>query len=215
MKDEYQRKYLEDLITHTEETIALWSNDKKTEREKMVCVAFLRCLGINFSVNEIQSPKDDPPDVIFSNACFEIMELFDPPRRRGDEYKEKLENLKNATCMDDIFLPFQSKTPISYKTIFNIITDSLNKKAIRYGKQFCSSLDALVYPSLQNRFLIPQKDIPAFDNLIEQGWRSVSFVTPPYSHVIFAQGNAPDFLVQNHGVTKMEWEDSDGYFELI
>ena len=214
MKDEAEKKYIDDLIAHTEETLRLLSNEKKSERERMVCVAFLRCLGIPFSIEDIESPQDDPPDVIFSMAFFEIMEVFAPPRMRGDEYKKRYEILKNADNVEDTLLPYRSPTPISHQKIYEIIRLGLEKKANRYGKQTCSSLDPLVYPSLQNRFLNPTTDIPAFDNLSEQGWRSVSFVIPPYSYVVFANENAPDFLVQNQGVTTMKWEDPDTYFEL-
>ncbi|MCK4739576.1 MAG: DUF1780 domain-containing protein, partial [Deltaproteobacteria bacterium] len=41
--------------------------------------------------------------------------------------------------------------------------------------------------------------------LVDQGWRSVSFVFGRYSHVVFAQNAAPSFLKSNEGQTKNEW----------
>lgn len=180
----------------------------------MVCTAFLRCLGIKFSPANIESPQEDPPDVKFEEANFEVRELLNKGRRRGDEYKKRYGALKNAKNVADTLLPYKSPTPISYKKIFEIITAALSKKANRYGQQGCSSLDALVYVNLQNRFLDPTTTIPTVDSLVSQGWRSVSFVFPPYSHVVFAKDTAPDFLKSNEGQAKKEWDDPDSFFEL-
>lgn len=214
MTTDTDQKYIDDLVTHSEETLALWSNEEKQKRERMVGAAFLRCLGITFSSNDIESPQDDPPDIIYKEACFEIRELLDVSRRRGDESKERYETLKNATSFEDILFPYVLPTPISYREIFQLITTALSKKAFRYRKQGCSDLDALVCVHLKNRFLNPATDITNFDLLITQGWRSVSFVMPPYSYVIFAKDAAPDFLKSNTGVAKREWDDTDTYFEL-
>ena len=214
MTTDTDQKYIDDLVTHSEETLALWSNEEKQKRERMVGAAFLRCLGITFSSNDIESPQDDPPDIIYKEACFEVRELLDVGRRRGDESKERHETLKNATSFEDTLFPYDLPTPISYRKIFQLITTALSKKAFRYGKQGCSDLDALVCVSLKNRFLNPATDITNFDLLITQGWRSVSFVSPPYSYVIFAKDTAPDFLKSNTGVAKREWDDPDTFFEL-
>jgi hypothetical protein len=234
MTTDSEQKYIDDLVSHSEETLVLLSNKEKTKRERMVVAAFLRCLGVTFSSNDIESPQDDPPDIIYKEACFEVRELLDEGRRRGDEYKDRHETLIKSTSIEDTLLPYDSPTPISYRKIFqlitaalskkalrygkqgcsDLITAALSKKALRYGKQGCSDLDALVCVNLQNRFLDPTTGITNFDSLMAQGWRSVSFVTPPYSHVIFAKDTAPDFLKSNTGEAKREWDDSDTFFEL-
>ena len=214
MTNDSEQKYIDGLVSHSEETLVLLSNKEKTKRERMVVAAFLRCLGVTFSSNDIESPQDDPPDIICKEACFEVRELLDEGRRRGDEYKDRHETLIKSTSIEDTLLPYDSPTPISYRKIFQLITAALSKKALRYGKQGCSDLDALVYLNLQNRFLDPTTDITNFDSLMAQGWCSVSFVTPPYSHVIFAKDTAPDFLKSNTGEAKREWDDSDTFFEL-
>jgi hypothetical protein len=207
MTSNTKQKSIANLVTHSEETLALFSNVQKAKRERMVCTAFLRCLGISFSSKDIKSSQDDPPDVTFEDACFEVRELIDKGRKRGEEYKRRHETLKNASSIDDILLPNKLPIPISYNMIFQLVTAALSKKASRYGKQGCSHLDALVYINLQNRFLDPTTGITAFDSLITQGWRSVSFVTSAYSHVIFAQDTASDFLKLNTGAAKQKWNN--------
>ena len=87
MTSNTNQKYIANLVTHSEETLAMLSNAQKAKRERMVCAAFLRCLGISFSSKDIESSQDDPPDVTFKDACFEVRELIDKGRKRGDEYK--------------------------------------------------------------------------------------------------------------------------------
>jgi hypothetical protein len=84
MKDS-GKTYISDLVSHTENSIKSSSNNMKLERERSVCAAFLRCLGIDFSVNDIIAQEDDPPDVIFGPARFEIRELYEEGRRRHDK----------------------------------------------------------------------------------------------------------------------------------
>jgi hypothetical protein len=60
--------YLASLRTHAAETRTLFSNPMKPERERMVVRAYLRCLGIPFTEDEIASSNDEPVDVLFGEA---------------------------------------------------------------------------------------------------------------------------------------------------
>lgn len=212
MKDS-EKTYISDLISHTDNSFRFFSNSMKPERERSVCAAFLRCLGIDFSVNDIIAQKDDPPDVIFGPAKFEIRELYEEGRRRQDEYRDRLDELKQANSMDDTLIPIKWPTPISYKQIFSGIQRALTSKAKRYGENLCSSLDALVYISLPQRFLDINSELSKFDKMAH-GWRSVSFVIPLHSHVVYCKETAPGFLSELSGKTQMKWEDPDTFFDL-
>jgi hypothetical protein len=214
MEEESERKYIDDLIRHTKESIRFFSNEMKSERERSVCAALLRCLGIKFLSNQIQANSNDPPDVIFKSACFEVMELFDERRRRLDEYRERLKELEKAKSISDTLVPFHQPTPISYQEFRDEIIRSLNAKSRKYGKDLCSNLDALVYIGLPNRFLDFRSEIPEYGELINQGWRSASFVMPPFGHVAFCKENGPKFLASLYRQTKQEWKKPDGFFDL-
>ncbi|MBW2664197.1 MAG: DUF1780 domain-containing protein [Deltaproteobacteria bacterium] len=211
---ESERKYINGLISHTKDSIKFFSNSMKPERERCVCAAFLRCLGIDFSVNGIIAQKPDPPDVIFASAKFEIIELYEDGRRRHDEYRKRLDDLKKAKSMEGALIRIKWPIPISYDKLFTGIKQALNEKAERYGKNLCSSLDVLVYVSLPQRFLDINSDPAKFDEIMAQGWRSVSFVIPPYSHVVYCKENAPTFLSAFSGKTRIEWKAPDTFFEL-
>ena len=209
-----EQKYIDSLISHTDDTLRLLSNHEKATRERMVCAAFLRCLGAQFLKEDITSPQGDPPDVTFKEARFEVREILDEGRARGKDFKERLEVLKKAKNLNDTLLPYKSPTPIDYTSLFNIINAALSKKANLYRVQGCSSLDALLYINLNHRFLDLARSIPDFGSLISQGWRSVSFVFIPYSHIIFAKDTAPEFLKKYKGQTRNEWNDPDTFFDL-
>ena len=214
MIDKADKDYIARLIAYTNESLKLFSNPNKPERERRACAAFLRCLGVRFLPSDLHSAEKEPPDVRFQDANFEVRELLPHGRKRGDEYKERHEILKQARNIEDTLLPLEWPSSISYDELFDKITEALSKKVERYRKRGgCSSLDALVHVSL-GRFLDPSTPIAPHDALIAQGWRSVSFVFPPYSRVVFARDTAPQFLRLNEGQTRNAWADPDTFFEL-
>lgn len=214
MKTECEQTYIEDLIIQTKNSISFFSNAAKKTRERSVCAALFRCIGIEFTSEEIIPNNDDPPDVIFKTARFEVIEIYDKGRKRHNEYRQRLEDLGKARSLKETLVPFYKKDPVSHATLINEILLPLDKKSLKYGKKFCSSLDALAYIGLPNRFLDINSPIPMTKKLVSQGWRSVSFVFPPYSCIVLCESNAPQFLTQFDRQTRMEWKKSDGLFDL-
>jgi hypothetical protein len=74
--------------------------------------------------------------------------------------------------------------------------------------------DALVYMELIARFLLPSPPPPDDTALRQQGWRSVSFVMPFYSHVVYATEAAPVFLRAYAGQSRQPWENASTFFDL-
>lgn len=212
--EESDIKYIDRLIKNTEESIHFFSNKKKTDRERCVCAALLRCIGVTFFSDQIQANNNDPPDVLFKSANFEVIELYDKGRKRHDEYKTRLEILHKASSINDTLVHIHQRTPITYQELNNEVSRALKIKSKKYGKKLCSNLDALVYVGLSNRFLDIKSPLPEYNNLISQGWRSVSFVMPPFSHIVFCKEKEPDFLVSVAGRTKQKWKYPDGFFDL-
>jgi very-short-patch-repair endonuclease len=85
-----EAEYLRKLQEHVAETRRLFSNTMKPERERMVCRAFLRCVGIKFCDQEIIASDTEPVDVVFRSAKFQIRELLGSDRKRGDELKDSV-----------------------------------------------------------------------------------------------------------------------------
>jgi len=214
MANESEREYIDNLIRHTRGSIQFFSNQSKPERERTVCAALLRCLGIKFMPKEIRPNNGDPPDIIFKSARFEVTELYDKRRKRNSEYRERLKELERATSISETLVPVYQPTSISYEELSHEIVEALGSKLEKYGKDLCSTLDALIYVGLPNRFLDIGSEIPGYGQLRHQGWRSMSFVMPPFAHIAFCGENGPQFLLSLCGQTKQEWKSPDGFFDL-
>jgi hypothetical protein len=99
-----EKRCLDQLVTHTKETLALFSNKNKGQRERMIACAFLRCVGIEFETSEIVIGKDEPVDISFRSAQLQIMEILGG-RKRGLELRERLKRYQAAKCIEDVVSP--------------------------------------------------------------------------------------------------------------
>ena len=210
-----ERKLIEKMVAADRKAVDFFSSKMKRERERLVCIAFLRCLGVPFNNDDVVSSSDEPPDVIYNSARFEILEILDAEKRHA-MFKERARKSSEATNLDELL---ESDIQISRERIdlnqtVDLIAKALSKKARKYSPDVCASLDALVYVDLTKKYLYPESPVRSVDKLMEQGWRSVSMVFDPYSHVFFARNAAPDFLLTLKGKTKQECKDPNGLFEL-
>ena len=207
-----ETEYLEKLRKHASDTREFLSNKMKPERERSVCRAFLRAIGVSFEEQELAAPTDEPADVAFRAARFQIREILEPNRRRGDDWKRKEQKYSGANSLDGVMEPYSPPISISLVELVPHIVDALSEKAQRYGTG-CNDIDALVYVNLMNRFLAADSDVPNLDTLQSQGWRSGSILFSPYGVILFAVPTAPDFLTALAPGQYMAWQDIDSLFE--
>lgn len=210
--DRDDAKYLRKLQEHVAETLWIFSDQMKPERERMVCRAFLRCLGIAFGDEEILTSDTEPIDVIFRSAKFQIRELMEPDRKRGDELRELQQKVDNATSIEDLMTPYSPRRPLSFEVLVPELTNALGEKAMKYGLG-CRDLDALVYVSLEGRRLDANSLMPDLSKLKSQGWRSVSVLFPPYAMVLCAESAAPAFIQMACGQVVSKCPELDTLFE--
>ena len=209
-----EEDYVKELAKQADDTVDLLSSVRKSERERMICAAFLRCLGVEFSPTEIALPDSDPPDVVFRDGQFEIMIVLDEERKMHADWRAEANKRHAAKGLDDLGEPYHSSSPMKSAEIVERLVSELSKKATHYGPKTCSELDALAYINLQGRHLYPISEIDVPEDFQSQGWRSVSFIFSPYSHVVFTTAKAPDFLCSHKGRTKQECKNPDEIFEL-
>ncbi len=210
-----EQEYLANLHRHASETRELLSNPKKPERERMVVRAFLRCVGVQLSDDEIEASSNEPVDVVFRAAQFQIMEILGG-RKRGVVWREREERYMKARQISDVEEPWTSSEQISFGEVSQMIAEGLAKKASHYGVDNCSKLDALINVDLSGRHLWPlesQLEADVSDELSRQRWRSVSTLLLPYGIVLAATPDAPDFLKDNAGAIRNEWPHPDGWFD--
>jgi hypothetical protein len=228
-----EEKYLKDLRDHTKETLHLLSgHEMKPERERSVCRAFLRCAGVPFTEESIIASRDEPPDVLFDLARFEVLEVLDDDRRRGDELKEEVERVEKAKSIDDVLLPLPSPKFIRLAELVPLVKDKLKGKFKKYAKDVRGKLDVLVYVNMCQTFFVPTSpgvSNEEYDtkNLGIQGWQSVSvlalfsptenpdFLGYPCHHavVLTATATAPKFIHDRLEQILNMRSDQDGLFE--
>jgi hypothetical protein len=210
--DRDEAEYLRKLREHVAETRWIFSNKMKQERERMVCRAFLRCLGIEFDNQEIISSDTEPIDVSFRAAKFQIRELMEEDRKRGDELKEFQQKVEDAISIEELTTPYSLSRALSLHELLTELTKALSEKATKYGTG-CKDLDALVYVNLVGRHLGANSVLPDVSKLRGQGWRSVSVLFPPYSMVLSAESTAPAFIQMASGQAVSKCSDWDTLFD--
>lgn len=214
--DRSDEEHLEALRTHAADTLLYLSDRQKPERERAVCRAFLRCIGVSFGEHEIIAPGPEPTDVSFHEARFQVCELLEKGRRRGDEWKAKQELWNRARSIEDVLLPWKPPAAMSLPDLMSTVTVALEGKAYKYGTAQCRGLDALVYVNLTaTRFLHPLNAPSEVSRLRGQGWRSVLLLFPPYGIVACASASAPGFLRSIAGQVRNAWSDPQNLFGLL
>ena len=181
----------------------------------MVVRTLLRCLGVSFADEEIVAGTEEPVDVQFRAARFQIREIVGG-RKRGKEWAEREQRYRNARTISDVMTPFIPSTAIPFDEAATMVVRALADKSRRYGLQSCATLNALVYVDLGNSHLSltePKGSIDVAAELGRQGWRSVSMLSLSYGFVLAANAGAPEFLRSKVGVPMSAWSSPDGWFE--
>lgn len=206
--------HLARLRSHAAGTLHYLSNPLKPERERAVCRAFLRSIGIRFTEREIIAPCQEPVDVCFRDARFQVRDLL-LGRRRGDEWKRRQVRWNRARSVSGTLERAVSLKPMRRAELVDAVTEALESKSKKYGLSGCAQVDALVYADLTgSRFLMRWSVSQDVTRLHAQGWRSVSVLFPPYGIVILARDTAPDFIRRLIGRVRKTWRKPDGLFDV-
>lgn len=192
------QKLLAQRIKDLEDSVAYFSPRNKQEGERWVAEAFVENLRIAYTKGEIASPDDDPPDVVFRDARFEIKEILDPGRRRHDEYKAELKRARTLTDPKDLLQMCTPKDE-TLSEIYRRCAESTFALEKKYPPAVRSSMDLLFYVNLMDVFKVAEVPYPDTSRLESSGWRSVSFVMGQRSCCFFARRDAPDFIRQAFG----------------
>ncbi len=184
-----KEEVIREVISLRKEAVAFFSNDSKKEREKWCVGTFLKNLHILFDENELLSVRDEPPDVAFRDASFEVKEIDEEGRKRHSEKKEKLKKAKSALSLRDLMEPYRFKE-ISLSNAICRMEGVLAESV--YDPGLCRRTDALFYLNFD---LIDEHAGPTPDQDLWRKWRSVSIVTNNnISRVLWATDTAPQFI---------------------
>ena len=191
-----EQQYKETMITAIAETRALFAaNTPHINREKRICRAFLRCIEVEYSEDELIRGPCEPIDITFGEAKFQLTEVLGD-RRRGDDLRNLETKYKTASVSRDLLVPIGEPERISFPEMAAEARKRLEQKFIKYGECKCRGLDALVHIELANRYLYPTEVTCTEDvhTMKAEGWRSAAVLSVPYAIVLFANETAPAFL---------------------
>lgn len=172
--------------------------ERKRARERWIVEHFLGGLGVKFDPSHIVQPEQDPPDAYFGGATFEVKEIQQAGRRRGDEYREALTRAKAAISYAELSEGFEPQSlPIreAYRLLMDQTHELSRRKYVNAADRH--RLDLLFYLNLDMALAWDIEDgaRPDIAPLIAEGWRSVSFLHGASTVcVLYANDSAPDFL---------------------
>lgn len=192
-----EKAYIASVIRAREESVSFFSSQRKPERERWVVSEFLSNLGIQASEAEVISPKEEPPDVQYGDARFEIKEIMDEGKRRHAEYKESLRLAKEAKTASEL-LELYAPRDIAYTELSRKVQREI--LLLRpYAPATKRKLDLLFYVNLEDVLGYVASDLPEVAQFGQFGWRSISFLAGPISAVLYAAPDAPSLLKSLEG----------------
>jgi len=193
--------YLRLLTIQAEQANAFLSNARKWERERWVCQRLLQGLNIPHRNEDFAAAGQEPPDVLFRDACFEVFFVLDEGRRLNDEWREELARRRSAFSLSQLVRREAKPKRIPAPELLQRLGPTLRKKAHNYRERGLDlgELDIIAFASLKREVLDLNSHFPPPTEYLRQGWRSLSLVGPTFARVLFAHPGAPDFLRTNLG----------------
>ncbi|MDY1048166.1 DUF1780 domain-containing protein [Pseudomonas coleopterorum] len=193
--------YLRLLTSQAEQANAFLSNARKWERERWVCERLLQGLNITYRDDEFTPAGQEPPDVLFRDASFEVFFVLDEGRRLNDEWREELQRRRSAFSLSQLVRREARPKRIRATELLQRLAPTLRKKAHNYRERGLDlgELDIIAFASLKRETLDLNSHFPPPTEFLRQGWRSLSLVGPTFARVLFAHPDAPDFLRNNLG----------------
>ncbi|MGM0988768.1 MAG: DUF1780 domain-containing protein [Pseudomonadota bacterium] len=171
----------------------LSTNEQKFEREKWVVARLLEYAVDEFS-ESFMSEADEPADVAFHEANFQVKEILEHGRRRSDEYRKALLVAENAEDFSDLISDYNPNF-ISFCDIVarsHRYAEGLVKK---YGPREREKLDLVCYFNFNHHHETPPEKSLDVTHL----FRSFAIVSNRYRAVIYATEEAPAFLRESVG----------------
>jgi hypothetical protein len=192
-----EEDYIASAIRAREESVSFFSSKRKPERERWVVTEFLTNLGIEPSETEVVSAADEPPDVEYRDARFEVKEIMDVGKRRHAKYKESLRRAKEAKTISELFEDYTPRD-IKYSEICGRIESEITTLPL-YAPATKRQLDLLFYVNLEDVHGYVTSELPPATKFAELGWRSISFLAGPMSVVLYAAADAPRLIKEREG----------------
>lgn len=145
----------------------------------------------------MKKSDQDPPDVLFKDARFEVFEILDEGRKRNDEHRQRAKKIEEAEKNNSLS-PLLEPYEISFFSKDDLIHEVLKKitiKESKYAPAVTASLDLLIYINFRTKVLDMNSQVTLDIEASFNKWRSVSVLTNSHGgFVIYAGQDAPSIL---------------------
>ncbi len=185
-----------DRIHSVKDSMDFFHNKNKFGREKWVVARLLENFIPEFSENCLLE-ADEPVDVQFEIANFQVKEVLESDRRRGDDYKKALEKAESAEDYGDLLEEY-APSKVSFKEIAVKCYEYSKNLTRKYGPKERNNLDLICYFNYINHHEVPPVEV----SFIEKHYRSFSVISNRYRSVIYTADDAPEFLKQQVGIVR-------------
>jgi len=164
------------LVRVAREDLAFFSNDRKPARERWVVDRWLLARGV---VGADVRPGGDPPDFIVDGSGVEVVELLEPGRRRGDDYRAKLDAAGEGYALPRPLVSRQRVVERGHEWVIGAV----DAKAKKYEGRLSAAWTLLVYVNLPWAECLSWADVEA----------KVEALAPPFAaiEVMFDVGTGP------------------------
>jgi len=205
MANDDEKRIIAKLLQQAGAAQELFNNKGQTMQERTVVHGFLSMLDVPHESDDLVKQPDSLVDVTFHDAAFQVTEILDEGRRRGDELKARIARLQKAECLADLWEEgtIQS-TPLEAEELTELVREAGERKAKKAAYK-CGGVDLLAYVNLLDRHALPG-EYPSVPDLASQSWRSVSVVMECFAVVLYAGDDAPEFLREQEGRPAFRFE---------
>lgn len=147
--------YLRLLTVAAEQANAFLSNARKWERERWVCQRLLQGLNVPYRAEEFHPAGQEPPDVLFRDASFEVFFVLDEGRRLNDEWRDELLRRRSAFSLSQLVRREAKPRRIPAHEFLLRLAPTLRKKAHNYKERGMDlgELDLIAFTSLKREVL--------------------------------------------------------------
>lgn len=143
--------YLRLLTRQAEQANDFLSNARKWDRERWVCQRFLEALNVPYRQEDFAAPGEQPPDVMFKGAGFEVFFVLDEGRRLNEEWREELTRRRQAVSLRQLIRREERPQRIAAAELQARLAPTLRKKAHNYSERGIDhgELDLLAFVNLK------------------------------------------------------------------
>jgi hypothetical protein len=193
MTEEIFPTWKQEYIHGLEESLAFYGNPSKFEREKWVARRLVSSLGIAFQDEEFKL-GEEPSDVLFRSAHFQVKEMLNEGRKRTQELKEKLKRAKAAESFTELQEHYTPQD-ITFTEIVERCAKFVNDITNHYGPRERNNTDLICYFNYVDYHETNAVKIENGNN----AFRSFSIVSNRFCAVVKTAEDAPNFLSENIG----------------